>query len=138
MTRVYYKQATACVIIFDITRPQTFRAVSRWKADLDSKASLPNGDPIPCLLVRPNPPRRIAARPLSWPGRPRAPSRTPRTPWARGLTGPRLCGVRRTRTLDPPPWWPLFFARLRSPTSAISRTGRSRKRRSRHLSLIHI
>jgi len=51
MTRVYYKQATACVIIFDITRPPTLRAVNRWKADLDSKASLPNGDPIPCLLV---------------------------------------------------------------------------------------
>jgi hypothetical protein len=25
--------------------------VARWKNDLDSKASLPNGDPIPCLLV---------------------------------------------------------------------------------------
>ena len=27
------------------------QAVTRWKADLDGKASLPNGDPIPCLLV---------------------------------------------------------------------------------------
>lgn len=51
MTRVYYKQATACIIIFDITRPPTLRAVARWKADLDGKASLPNGDPIPCLLI---------------------------------------------------------------------------------------
>eukprot|EP00035_Acanthoeca_spectabilis_P021134 m.436521 g.436521 ORF g.436521 m.436521 type:complete len:216 (+) comp17987_c0_seq1:247-894(+) len=51
MTRVYYKQATACVIIFDITRLPTLKAVARWKNDLDGKASLPNGDPIPCLLV---------------------------------------------------------------------------------------
>lgn len=27
------------------------QAVARWKNDLDGKASLPNGDPIPCLLV---------------------------------------------------------------------------------------
>ncbi len=51
MTRVYYKQATACVIIFDITRRATFTEVLKWKADLDSKARQPNGDPLPCLLI---------------------------------------------------------------------------------------
>mmetsp|Transcript_8901 Transcript_8901/g.22954 ORF Transcript_8901/g.22954 Transcript_8901/m.22954 type:complete len:205 (+) Transcript_8901:172-786(+) len=51
MTRVYYKQATACVIIFDITRKSTFQEVEKWKADLDEKARLPSGDLLPCLLV---------------------------------------------------------------------------------------
>lgn len=51
MTRVYYKQATACVIIFDITRRSTFQEVEKWKADLDEKARLPSGDLLPCLLI---------------------------------------------------------------------------------------
>jgi len=51
MTRVYYKQATACVIIFDITRRSTFQEVLKWKDDLDSKTRLPSGDSLPCLLV---------------------------------------------------------------------------------------
>lgn len=51
MTRVYYKQATACVIIFDITRRSTFQEVLKWKADLDNKTRLPSGDLLPCLLV---------------------------------------------------------------------------------------
>eukprot|EP00039_Didymoeca_costata_P018673 m.334491 g.334491 ORF g.334491 m.334491 type:complete len:205 (+) comp17365_c0_seq1:327-941(+) len=51
MTRVYYKQATACVIIFDITRKSTFQEVIKWKTDLDNKTRLPSGDRLPCLLV---------------------------------------------------------------------------------------
>eukprot|EP00051_Salpingoeca_urceolata_P027674 m.482706 g.482706 ORF g.482706 m.482706 type:complete len:202 (-) comp22642_c0_seq1:133-738(-) len=51
MTRVYYQQATACVIVFDITRKSTFQAVLRWKQDLDAKTALPNGEPLPCLLI---------------------------------------------------------------------------------------
>lgn len=71
MTRVYYKQATACVIIFDITRKSTFQVcaiiltflvrvkmfvcnskeVIKWKTDLDNKTRLPSGDRLPCLLV---------------------------------------------------------------------------------------
>jgi len=51
MTRVYYKQATACVVVFDITRRNTFLEVEKWKADLDAKTRLPSGDLLPCLLV---------------------------------------------------------------------------------------
>eukprot|EP00732_Lithocolla_globosa_P007447 Lithocolla_globosa_v1_NODE_9534_length_694_cov_6.644757.p1 type:complete len:210 gc:universal NODE_9534_length_694_cov_6.644757:637-8(-) len=51
MTRVYYKEANACVIVFDITQRRTFQAVIKWKKDLDSKVHLPNGEPIPCLLL---------------------------------------------------------------------------------------
>ena len=51
MIRVYYKHATACLIIFDVTTKATFDAVDSWKEDLDSKVRLPSGDPVPCLLI---------------------------------------------------------------------------------------
>jgi len=51
MTRVYYKEAVGCFIVYDITRPSTFEAVERWKKDLDSKVSLPDGSRIPCVLL---------------------------------------------------------------------------------------
>ncbi|XP_070557544.1 ras-related protein Rab-7L1-like [Ptychodera flava] len=51
MTRVYYKDAAACVIMFDITGKKTFQNITKWKRDLDSKVSLPDGQPVPCLLI---------------------------------------------------------------------------------------
>lgn len=51
MTRVYYKRASACIIMFDVAQPQTFYSTLKWKKDLDSKCFLPNGNPIPCILV---------------------------------------------------------------------------------------
>lgn len=51
MTRVYYKEAVGCFIVFDVTRQSTFEAVSKWKNDLDSKVQLPDGKPIPCVLL---------------------------------------------------------------------------------------
>ena len=51
MTRVYYKDALGAIIVYDITRNDTFKAVDKWKSDLDSKVLLPDGRPIPCILV---------------------------------------------------------------------------------------
>ena len=51
MTRVYYKDAVGCFIVFDVTRASTFEAVIRWKNDLDSKVTLPDGSPVPCVLI---------------------------------------------------------------------------------------
>lgn len=51
MTRVYYKRASACIIMFDVTQPQTFYSTIKWKKDLDAKCHLPNGNPIPCILA---------------------------------------------------------------------------------------
>jgi len=51
MTRVYYKEAVGAFIVFDVTRPATFDAVNKWKTDLDSKVQLPDGSPIPCILL---------------------------------------------------------------------------------------
>ena len=37
--------------MFDVTRASTFEAVQKWKNDLDSKVMLPNGAPIPVVLL---------------------------------------------------------------------------------------
>ncbi|KAJ2955234.1 hypothetical protein NQZ79_g8738 [Umbelopsis isabellina] len=54
MTRVYYKEALGAFVVYDVTRPQTFEGVRKWKADLDSKVSLPEawgGGHIPVVLL---------------------------------------------------------------------------------------
>ncbi|XP_058804078.1 ras-related protein Rab-32 isoform X4 [Phymastichus coffea] len=51
MTRVYYKEAVGAFIVFDVTRSTTLDAVVKWKQDLDSKVQLPDGTPIPCILL---------------------------------------------------------------------------------------
>ncbi|XP_043486153.1 EF-hand calcium-binding domain-containing protein 4B isoform X1 [Polistes fuscatus] len=51
MTRVYYKEAVGAFIVFDVTRNSTLDAVVKWKQDLDSKVQLPDGSPIPCVLL---------------------------------------------------------------------------------------
>ncbi|XP_070377827.1 ras-related protein Rab-32B-like [Dermacentor albipictus] len=51
MTRVYYKYATAAVIVYDLSRPTTLHSVLKWKADITAKVEQPNGRPLPVLLV---------------------------------------------------------------------------------------
>lgn len=51
MTRVYYKEAVGAFVVFDMTRSDTFAAVDKWKADLDSKVLLPDGRSIPTVLI---------------------------------------------------------------------------------------
>ena len=50
-TQVYYKEAVGAFVVFDVTRLSTFEAVQMWKADLDNKVLLPNGKPIPAILL---------------------------------------------------------------------------------------
>jgi len=51
MTRVYYKYAIAAIIVFDLSRPATFEAVTKWRDDVNSKVVLANDMPIPVLLL---------------------------------------------------------------------------------------
>ncbi|XP_070800125.1 LOW QUALITY PROTEIN: ras-related protein Rab-38 [Pituophis catenifer annectens] len=51
MTRVYYRDAVGAFIVFDVTRPATFEAVTKWKQDLDTKLTLPNGQVVPTVLL---------------------------------------------------------------------------------------
>lgn len=49
--RVYYKDAFGALLVFDVSRPETFASVKSWKKEIDSKVQLPNGKPLPVLLV---------------------------------------------------------------------------------------
>jgi len=51
MTRVYYKDAHACLVMFDLTQKNTFHNSVKWKKDLDQKCTLVDGSPVPCLLL---------------------------------------------------------------------------------------
>lgn len=51
MTRVYYKDAHGCIIMFDLTNKNSFNNTLKWKNDVDSKCTLADGSPIPCLLI---------------------------------------------------------------------------------------
>ncbi|XP_070695838.1 ras-related protein Rab-7L1-like [Pempheris klunzingeri] len=51
MTRIYYKGALGCALMFDVTSSSSFLSCRHWKQDLDDKTTLPNGDSIPCILL---------------------------------------------------------------------------------------
>ena len=49
--RVYYKESFGAVLVFDLTRPETFQSVLKWKREIDSKVS-PGGGGGRGWLVR--------------------------------------------------------------------------------------
>jgi len=51
LTRMYYREARAAFVVFDIARDRTFSAVLKWKQDIDAKVALPDGTPIPVVLL---------------------------------------------------------------------------------------
>lgn len=51
MSRVYYKEAVAALIVFDVTRQKTFEDVKSWKTDVDQKVFLPGDKPVPVILL---------------------------------------------------------------------------------------
>ncbi len=54
MTRVYYRDAHGCVVMFDLTNRNSFLNVVKWKRDFDSKVVSAASDgvgSIPCLLI---------------------------------------------------------------------------------------
>lgn len=39
------------IVVFDLTRPATFEAVTKWRDDVNSKVILANDQPIPLVLL---------------------------------------------------------------------------------------
>jgi GTPase SAR1 family protein len=37
--------------VFDLSRTETFQSVLKWKREIDSKVTLPNGRPLPVFLL---------------------------------------------------------------------------------------
>ena len=39
------------LLVFDLSRSETFQSVLKWKREIDSKVTLPNGQPLPVFLL---------------------------------------------------------------------------------------
>ncbi|XP_014255806.1 ras-related protein Rab-32-like [Cimex lectularius] len=51
MTRVYYKNAVGCAIVFDISRLSSYNSVVKWLKDLRKKVVFDDGRDIPVILL---------------------------------------------------------------------------------------
>jgi small GTP-binding protein len=51
MTHVYYQEAVAAFVVFDVTRITSLDMVNEWKKDIDSKVFTSEDKPIPCILL---------------------------------------------------------------------------------------
>ena len=51
LTRPFYNQSDAAVLMFDISDRMSLIRAIEWKKHLDTVCELPNGDPSPCLLL---------------------------------------------------------------------------------------
>ncbi|PAA78425.1 hypothetical protein BOX15_Mlig013120g2, partial [Macrostomum lignano] len=51
MTRSYYRYAIAAVVVFDLSRVDTFEAVSKWVQDVHDKVMLEDESRIPVVLL---------------------------------------------------------------------------------------
>lgn len=51
MSKIYYQESNAAIILFDITRTNSFYDASWWIDDIRSKVKTSENNPIPCLLI---------------------------------------------------------------------------------------
>mmetsp|Transcript_9042 Transcript_9042/g.19140 ORF Transcript_9042/g.19140 Transcript_9042/m.19140 type:complete len:246 (-) Transcript_9042:467-1204(-) len=52
LLRVYYRDAFGVMLVYDISRPQTFETVSKWKATIDAVVEpVPGAQSLPVILV---------------------------------------------------------------------------------------
>jgi len=51
MLRVFFRFAIGAIVCFDISRPSTLDNVKKWRDDINDKVELPNGKPIPMILL---------------------------------------------------------------------------------------
>ncbi|RDD37592.1 Ras-related protein Rab-32 [Trichoplax sp. H2] len=48
---VYYREAVGAIGVYSVIEKKTFEITKRWKTDIDSKVSLPDGSSIPAILL---------------------------------------------------------------------------------------
>jgi Ras-related protein Rab-32 len=49
--RIYYRDAFGAMLVFDLSRPETFQSALKWKREIDNKVLLPNGSALPVILL---------------------------------------------------------------------------------------
>lgn len=49
--QVFYREAAAALVVFDVASSHSFEEVAQWKRDIDNKICLENGEPIPAYLI---------------------------------------------------------------------------------------
>lgn len=64
MTRVFFREAVACIITYEVELPSSFESSESWKEDLDAKVRLPNGDRIPTVLLGNKKDRDVTCEPF--------------------------------------------------------------------------
>lgn len=50
-THSLYKGSVGAIVIFDVTRIDSFNKIEEWKKDIDEKVQVSGNRPIPCLLI---------------------------------------------------------------------------------------
>lgn len=51
-TRVFTKDADGCLILCDITKPESLQHSLKWKKAIDDKSKFKDGEFLPCLLIQ--------------------------------------------------------------------------------------
>ncbi|XP_030754512.1 ras-related protein Rab-32-like [Sitophilus oryzae] len=51
LTGIFYRHSVGAALVFDLTRPETFKSTLKWLTDLRNKVHLPGGQPIPTILL---------------------------------------------------------------------------------------
>ena len=51
LVRIFYKDALGAMLVYDISRPDTRDTIAKWKKEIEEKVSLPNGSPLPTILL---------------------------------------------------------------------------------------
>ncbi|EGD72672.1 hypothetical protein PTSG_04403 [Salpingoeca rosetta] len=51
LTRVYFRHASACVTVFDLTARQTFENVKKWMDEVEAKVNTSETGPVPAILL---------------------------------------------------------------------------------------
>ena len=47
----YTRRSAAAIVMCDVTRKDTLEGAKLWKQSVDKSVYLPNGQPIPCVLL---------------------------------------------------------------------------------------